>query len=193
MNIALIPDETPPTAASRIARRVKPFLNATSPATTALVSSATWSGPLVASVPKRAIVSASSPISGDERDERVEERRRRASGLGRRGVVVQDRASSQSCRRPRSDLSDDAERRRRRGRLAVLRRAAGEREQPDDRGRDAGARRPSAAVRPWQLLPQIGSRTTGQVMQCPPPRPLPSSKPSIVTTSTPASRIFAIV
>ena len=33
----------------------------------------------------------------------------------------------------------------------------------------------------------------GQVMQCPPPRPLPSSPPSIVTTSTPASRIFEIV
>ena len=43
------------------------------------------------------------------------------------------------------------------------------------------------------VLPQIGSRTTGQVMQCPPPRPLPSSNPSIVTTSTPASRIFEIV
>ena len=30
-------------------------------------------------------------------------------------------------------------------------------------------------------------------MQWPPPRPLPSSNPSISTTSTPASRILAIV
>ena len=30
-------------------------------------------------------------------------------------------------------------------------------------------------------------------MQCPPPRPLPSSNPSIVMTSTPASRISAMV
>ena len=43
------------------------------------------------------------------------------------------------------------------------------------------------------LPPHSGSRSSGQVMQCPPPRPLPSSKPSIVMTSTPASRIFAIV
>ncbi len=41
--------------------------------------------------------------------------------------------------------------------------------------------------------PQIPSRWIGQVMQCPPPRPLPSSKPAISTTSTPAWRIFEIV
>ena len=38
-----------------------------------------------------------------------------------------------------------------------------------------------------------GSRSSGQVMQWPPPRPLPSSKPSISITSTPAWRILAIV
>ena len=40
---------------------------------------------------------------------------------------------------------------------------------------------------------QIGSRCSGQVMQWPPPRPLPSSKPSISITSTPAWRILPIV
>lgn len=35
-----------------------------------------------------------------------------------------------------------------------------------------------------------GSRSRGQVIQCPPPRPLPTSKPSISTTSMPASRYF---
>src|SRR6185295_19020353 len=48
---------------------------------------------------------------------------------------------------------------------------------------------PSRTVRP----PQRGSRTIGHVIQCPPPRPLPSSNPSISITSTPASRIFEIV
>ncbi len=38
-----------------------------------------------------------------------------------------------------------------------------------------------------------GSRAMGHVMQCPPPRPRPSSAPTIVTTSTPARRSAALV
>ena len=38
-----------------------------------------------------------------------------------------------------------------------------------------------------------GSRSIGQVMQWPPPRPLPSSNPSIVITSTPALRSAVFV
>jgi len=41
----------PPMAASRTRATLWPFFSATSPATTALVSRATWSGPPVASVP----------------------------------------------------------------------------------------------------------------------------------------------
>ena len=41
--------------------------------------------------------------------------------------------------------------------------------------------------------PHTGSRRSGHVMQWPPPRPLPSSNPAISITSTPASRILAIV
>ena len=37
MNRALIPEDTPPIAASRMRAALKPFLNATRPATTALV------------------------------------------------------------------------------------------------------------------------------------------------------------
>lgn len=40
---------------------------------------------------------------------------------------------------------------------------------------------------------QTASRWIGQVMQCPPPRPLPSSKPAMAITSTPAWRILAMV
>ena len=40
---------------------------------------------------------------------------------------------------------------------------------------------------------QIGSRSSGQVMQWPPPRPRPSSEPSISMTLTPASRIIELV
>ena len=45
-------------------------------------------------------------------------------------------------------------------------------------------------------LPSVqnaGSRSIGQVMQWPPPRPLPSSKPSIVITSMPALRSAVLV
>src|SRR5690606_203628 len=42
-------------------------------------------------------------------------------------------------------------------------------------------------------LTQTGSRTRGHVMQWPPPRPRPSSAPTIVTTSTPACRSAALV
>ena len=40
---------------------------------------------------------------------------------------------------------------------------------------------------------QIGSRASGQVMQWPPPRPLPISDPSIDRTAIPALRIRAFV
>src|SRR3712207_3651418 len=38
-----------------------------------------------------------------------------------------------------------------------------------------------------------GSRMIGHVMQCPPPRPRPSSAPTIVITSTPALRSTVLV
>ncbi len=63
MKIAPIAEVTPPMAASRSAAAVWPFLNATSPATIALVSNATCSGPLAASIPNSTIVSVSSAIS----------------------------------------------------------------------------------------------------------------------------------
>ena len=63
MKIAPMADVTPPTAASATPATVYPFLNAIRLANAALRSSATWSGPLVASIPNRAMVSASSPIS----------------------------------------------------------------------------------------------------------------------------------
>ena len=40
---------------------------------------------------------------------------------------------------------------------------------------------------------QTGSRSSGQVMQWPPPRPLPTSEPSRVMTSTPAFRNSVLV
>src|SRR3954465_13562448 len=43
------------------------------------------------------------------------------------------------------------------------------------------------AAREPRVRPQSGSRCKGHVMECPPPRPWPSSKPPISTTSTPAS------
>ncbi len=39
----------------------------------------------------------------------------------------------------------------------------------------------------------MASRISGQVMQCPPPRPRPSSAPTIVMTSTPALRSIEFV
>src|SRR5678815_607290 len=129
----------------------------------------------------------------EKRNQRVEERGCTRSGLGRRAVLVQGRASCGHVVRTWSALRDDDERRRRRSRLAVLRLAAGEHDERDDRGHDQDRDDPAERSVHAGALPQIGSRTTGQVMQCPPPRPLPSSKPSIVTTSTPASRIFEIV
>ena len=62
MKIAPIADVTPPTAASATAATEWRFLNAIRLANAALSISATWSGPLVASMPKRMIVTASSPI-----------------------------------------------------------------------------------------------------------------------------------
>src|SRR3954470_16310786 len=56
-------DATPPMAASRMAAEVWPFLRATSPAVMALAIRATWSGPLVASMPNRTMVRFSSPMS----------------------------------------------------------------------------------------------------------------------------------
>ena len=63
MKIAPIADETPPIMASRSATEVCPFFIAIRPANTALAKRATCSGPRVASVPKRTIVSVKSPIS----------------------------------------------------------------------------------------------------------------------------------
>ena len=63
MKTALMAEVMPPTAASRTLAVEWPFLNATSAATTALVKSATWSGPPVASVPNRAMVSAMRKMS----------------------------------------------------------------------------------------------------------------------------------
>src|SRR4029079_13801360 len=63
MKIAPIADVTPPTAASATPATEYPFLNAIKLANAALRSSATWSGPLVASIPNRAMVSARSAIS----------------------------------------------------------------------------------------------------------------------------------
>ena len=70
--------------------------------------------------------------------------------------------------------------------------AARERDEGHDQDRRDQRDEQGASARPLRP-PQMGSRSTGQVMQWPPPRPLPSSNPSIVMTSTPASRILEIV
>jgi hypothetical protein len=72
-------------------------------------------------------------------------------------------------------------------------RAAGKQEQAEKAEDQHDDEKPAVHVKRHHRSPHTGSRTSGQVMQWPPPRPLPSSKPSIVITSTPASRIFAIV
>ena len=68
---------------------------------------------------------------------------------------------------------------------------------PHDQGDDAREqdddKHPAGQVTRHRRSPHTGSRVKGHVMQCPPPRPFPSSNPSIVMTSTPASRILAIV
>ena len=76
MKIAPIAEVTPPMAASRSLAAVYPFLNATSPATIALVSSATCSGPFAASMPNSTIVERQQHDQHHHRDERVEEARR---------------------------------------------------------------------------------------------------------------------
>ncbi|MNV62780.1 hypothetical protein D3C71_1553410 [compost metagenome] len=43
------------------------------------------------------------------------------------------------------------------------------------------------------LVRQTGSRIIGHVMQCPPPRPRPSSAPTMDTTSMPALRSSVLV
>ena len=53
MKIAPTAEVTPPTAASATPATVYPFLNAIRLANAALSSSATWRGPLVASIPNR--------------------------------------------------------------------------------------------------------------------------------------------
>ena len=69
--------------------------------------------------------------------------------------------------------------RRRHARRVVVRRAARERDERHDRER-RDHRDDQAPRLVHGSPPQIGSRSTGQVMQWPPPRPLPSSNPSIV-------------
>ena len=72
---------------------------------------------------------------------------------------------------------------------------AGDREQhqpADPRG--ARLRREGLGHRPRPAgQKSTGSRMIGQVMQCPPPRPRPSSAPTIVITSTPALRSSVLV
>ena len=176
-------------------RRCSRSCSATSPANTALVNSATWSGPSAASIPNRTIVSV----------EQHDQRRRPGSSASRRlgcpGVAW--RPGSPSARTPSdiaaspsvasTDDSGDVLRiavrgRRRRGRCGPRR---------------AGRRRRAPRSTPITQRTRVcvdacaasytGSRSSGQVMQCPPPRPLPSSKPAISITSTPAWRILAIV
>ena len=59
---------------------------------------------------------------------------------------------------------------------------------PAGRGRRPARRRPAPRGRD-----HAGSRMSGQVMQWPPPRPRPSSAPTIVMTSTPALRSCELV
>ena len=73
---------------------------------------------------------------------------------------------------------------------AVLR-ATRVRDQSDERERERYDEDPAKSRRVEHRY--TGSRRSGQVIQCPPPRPLPSSKPAISITSTPAARIFEIV
>src|SRR5579875_651441 len=65
------------------------------------------------------------------------------------------------------------------------------------RGRGAGGRGggrgAQAGGRVTPEAQNAGSRSSGQVMQCEPPRPRPSSKPSIVMTSIPAMRRAVLV
>ena len=56
------------------------------------------------------------------------------------------------------------------------------RDDPDEPGRASALAQKST-----------GSRMMGQVMQCPPPRPRPSSAPTMVITSTPALRSRVLV
>ena len=191
MKTALIAEVMPPTAASRTLAVEWPFLNATRAATTALVKSATWSGPPVASVPNRAMVSAMRKISATTGMSA-------SSRLGSRGVLGRGGlGSGVGCGRARRAARHRAARPI--TMAAALGRCSWRPATPRARVTSAmiaatiRMRHDPAHPAFHRLPPQIGSRTTGQVMQCPPPRPLPSSNPSIVTTSTPASRIFAIV
>ncbi len=87
MKTALMAEVMPPTAASRILAVLWPFLNATRAATMALVKSATWSGPPVASVPNRAMVRAMRKISATTGMSA-------SSRLGSRGVPSRDGTGS---------------------------------------------------------------------------------------------------
>ena len=75
MNTAPSAEETPPIAALADAAPLWPFLNATSPATSALVEQRDLQRPAVASVPNSDDRQADQPDQGDDRDERVEQRR----------------------------------------------------------------------------------------------------------------------